>query len=380
MYEMSRDTKTTAHAETEARTGDAADEAEARARDIAEQADLRGRESAERAEARAREAAERADEQARRAGEQAEEGALRAAERAAAAGERALAKTARAQDRAAQAMDRAAAAEARAGEQTARAVERAERAGGRGSRTAADEAASIWLRPEPNSRRPSHTRAEIAAAALAIADAEGFDAVSMRRVAQQLGAGTMTLYHYVRNKDELITLMFDAVMGEVLIPEEELTGGWRHAVERISISSREAFRRHDWALERLGDGRPGPNGMRHFEQSLTAIADLDLPPYEKFELIGLIDDYVFGYSLREAEELVEHERGWSQETLDFFQQQLDSGDYPLIRDFLGADVDVGIKRVIEYVSREGRFERGLERLLDGIEAHVALQGAENSSK
>jgi AcrR family transcriptional regulator len=57
----------------------------------------------------------------------------------------------------------------------------------------------IWLREEPNARRPSHTRAEIAAAALAIADAEGFDAVSMRRVAEKLGAGTMTLYHYVAN-------------------------------------------------------------------------------------------------------------------------------------------------------------------------------------
>ena len=328
MYEMSRDTKTKAHAETEARTRDAADEAEARAREHAE---------------------------------------------------RALEKTARAQDRAAQAMERAAAAEARAAEKTARAIERAERAG-RGSRTAEDEAASIWLRPEPSSRRSSHTRTEIAAAALAIADAEGFDAVSMRRVAQQLGAGTMTLYHYVRNKDELVTLMFDAVMAEVLIPEEELTGGWRRAIERIAIRSREAFGRHGWSLERLGDGRPGPNGMRHFEQSLAAIADLDLPPYEKFELIGLIDDYVFGYSLREAEELTEHERGWAPETLDFFQRQLDSGGFPLIRDFLGPDVDVGIKRVVDYVSRPGRFERGLERLLDGIEAHVAGQGTKNSGK
>jgi AcrR family transcriptional regulator len=337
MYEMSRDTQTKDHAETEARTRDAADEAEGRA--------------------------------------------LENAERAAAAGERALAKTARAQDRAARAMEQAAAAEARAAESTTRAIERSERAGGR---TKDDEAASIWLRPEPSSRRPSHTRTEIAAAALEIADAEGFDAVSMRRVAQQLGAGTMTLYHYVRNKDELITLMFDAVMAEVLIPEEELSGGWRRAIERIAVRSHEAFGRHGWSLERLGDGRPGPNGMRHFEQSLAAIADLDLPPYEKFELIGLIDDYVFGYSLREAEELIEHERGWSRETLDFFQRQLDSGDYPLIRDFLGADVDVGIKRVVEYVSRPGRFERGLERLLDGIEAHVAAErtggGTKNSSK
>lgn len=233
-----------------------------------------------------------------------------------------------------------------------------------------EETSIIWLREEPNSRRPSHTRAEIAAAALEIADAEGFDAVSMRRVAQRLGAGTMTLYHYVRNKDELITLMFDAVMAELLIPEQELSGGWRHAVARIAIGSREAFRRHRWALDRLGDGRPGPNGLRHFEQSLRAVADLDISAAERFEVIGQIDDYVFGFALREAQELEEHERGWPPHLVEFFQSQLDSGDYPLIREFLGADADEGIDRVIAFLNREGRFERGLEKLLDGIEAGI----------
>ena len=81
---------------------------------------------------------------------------------------------------------------------------------GRGS--GEGDPALIWLREEPRGRRASHTRAEIARAAVEIADGEGFDAVSMRRVARQLGAGTMTLYHYVRNKDELITLMADEVM------------------------------------------------------------------------------------------------------------------------------------------------------------------------
>ena len=52
-----------------------------------------------------------------------------------------------------------------------------------------------------------------------IADAEGFDAVSMRRIAAELDAGTMTLYHYVRTKDELLTLVIDAVMGEVVVPD-----------------------------------------------------------------------------------------------------------------------------------------------------------------
>jgi AcrR family transcriptional regulator len=226
----------------------------------------------------------------------------------------------------------------------------------------------IWLREEPSARRPGHSRAEIARAAVEIADAEGFDAVSMRRVAQQLGAGTMTLYHYVSNKDELITLMFDAVMGELLIPERELAGDWRNAIAQIALNSRRAFQRHRWALDRLGDGRPGPNGMRHFEQSLQAVSGLEISPRGRFELISQVDDYVFGYALREAQETAEHERGWPPPVREFFQRELDSGDFPLVRQFLGASAEEGIDRVADLIFREGRFERGLERLLDGLEA------------
>ncbi|MGV1048616.1 MAG: TetR/AcrR family transcriptional regulator, partial [Solirubrobacterales bacterium] len=228
----------------------------------------------------------------------------------------------------------------------------------------------VWLRDEPSSRRPSHTRAEIAAAAVEIADAEGFDAVSMRRVAQKLGAGTMTLYHYVANKDELITLMVDEVMGELLVPERELTGDWRSALTQVATRSRNAFLTHGWTIDRLGDGRPGPNGLRHFEQSLQAVSSLAIDRQLTFELIAQVDDYVFGYALREAQEMEEHERGWPPEVLDFFQREIDTGDYPLIRDFLGSDANAGIERVVELLAREGRFERGLERLLDGIEADL----------
>jgi AcrR family transcriptional regulator len=229
----------------------------------------------------------------------------------------------------------------------------------------------IWFREEPNARRPSHTRAQIAAAAVEIADAEGFEAVSMRRVAQKLGAGTMTLYHYVRNKDELVTLMVNAVMGEVLVPEAELSGDWRTGMEQIAKRTRAAFRRHRWTLDRLGDGHPGPNGMRHFEQSLRAASGAGISAEETFELIGLVDDYVFGFALRDAQERDEHARGWPPEVRDFLQRELDSGDYPLIRRFFGDDADVGSELVAEIVFREGRFERGLARLLDGIEAGLA---------
>jgi AcrR family transcriptional regulator len=230
----------------------------------------------------------------------------------------------------------------------------------------------IWLRQEPSNPRSAHTRSEIAAAALAIADEEGFEAVSMRRVAQRLGAGTMTLYNYVSTKDELITLMADAVMAEALVPEGRLAeGDWRRGLRQIALHTRETFRRHRWALDRLDHSQPVPNGLRTFEQSLRACSGLDLPPAEKFELISLVDDYVFGFALRVAREIEDRRRGWNPEVLRFLQGQLESEELTEFRHFIGGDVVAGFDWAGKLILDEGRFERGLERLLDGIEADLA---------
>jgi AcrR family transcriptional regulator len=281
-----------------------------------------------------------------------------------------------AQGQIARALDRVADAEDRAGEKVARAVERAERAGEKMQQDpgpAVEEAEPmIWFREEPASRRPAHTRADIARAALEIADSQGFDAVSMRRVAERLGAGTMTLYHYVRNKDELIALMSDAVMAEVVVPEGELSDDWRTALTQIATRSHDAFKAHHWVFQKMGDdGVPGPNGMRHFEQSLQAVAGLDLDREQTFEVIGQIDDYVFGYSLREVQEAAEQENGWSPAVVNFFRRELATGDYPLIHEFFGDDFESAFEEAMELMAGDGRFNRGLKRLLDGIEAEFA---------
>ncbi len=336
------------------------------------------------AEAAAKRAAEKAERTALRAQEKAEAAASRAVEKTRRVEERAAEKAGRAEARAAekaeQAEERAGAAAARAtevGERAAaaatRAAERAEEAGAKSGTRAHGEGEGeplIWMREEPSSRRPTLTRAEIARAALEISDTEGFDAVSMRRVAQRLGAGTMTLYHYVRNKDELVTLMSDLAMGEILVPEGELSTDWRAALTQIAHRTRSAFAAHHWIFSLTGDAAPGPNGMRHFEQSLQAIDSLELMPEEVFDLIGQLDDYVFGFALRELQEQEEHLSGWPAEVRDFFQREIDSGDYPRVEAILGDDADAGIARIMDLLSDDGRFDRGLARLLDGIEANL----------
>ena len=90
------------------------------------------------------------------------------------------------------------------------------------------------------------SREKIATAALAIADREGFEALSMRRVAHELNAGTMSLYYYVKTKDDLIAAMDDALMAEALLPS--LPEGWQRAMMAIAKRTHAVFIRHPWAL------------------------------------------------------------------------------------------------------------------------------------
>jgi AcrR family transcriptional regulator len=234
------------------------------------------------------------------------------------------------------------------------------------------------MREEPGARRAGLSREQIGARAVDIADAEGFDAVSMRNVARELDAGTMTLYHYVRNKDELLTLMGDTIMGELLVSDNELSGEWRENLSTVARASRQAFKRHPWIFEAMGQPvGSGPNGLRHFEQSMAAVSELRVPPRDRLELITAVDDYVFGFTLREVlQEMYEAEGDpdMTESGLAFFESELESGEYPNVSRLFRGDIRAGIERLMEAFSGERandrRFERGLKALLDGFEANL----------
>ena len=246
-------------------------------------------------------------------------------------------------------------------------------------REVAQATGPIWGRPEPGARRARFTREEIAEAALAVADAEGFDAVSMRRVASELGAGTMTLYHYVRTKDELVALMDNAIMGEVVIPEGELPADWREALKLVARRSHDAFQRHPWALAAMTDAQIGPNGMRHLEQSVAAVAELDIDLVSTFEIISLVDEYVFGYAMRQREpgpDDPDARERWLAQVSQYVDEQLETGEYPQLAGLMPeGGMAADWERMHESEATEARFERGLERLLDGIELDLERRGA-----
>src|SRR5580693_7154622 len=109
----------------------------------------------------------------------------------------------------------------------------------------------IWAVPQPAERKPRYTREQIAGTALRVADQEGFDAVTMKRIAAELGAATMTVYYYVRNKSDIVALMQDAILADILVPEECLAGGWREGLTAITRRTRDVLMAHPWSLASL---------------------------------------------------------------------------------------------------------------------------------
>jgi AcrR family transcriptional regulator len=225
----------------------------------------------------------------------------------------------------------------------------------------------LWTRPAPGSRKPRFTRDEIARAALRIADAEGFDALSMRRLAAELDAGTMTLYHYVRTKDELLALVNDTVMGELIVPPDEMPTHWRAALTLIAQRSRDSIRRHPWSLDIRDEPNPGPNGARHFDQSMQAVQDLDIPLGDKFELITAVDEYVFGFCFAERANFgaLDAVPG---PVIAYLDTLVRSGDYPAIGAIAAEHTVTGAFDVLRRRAADpDRFGRNLARLLDGFE-------------
>jgi AcrR family transcriptional regulator len=163
-------------------------------------------------------------------------------------------------------------------------------AGPRGAAAPPAPAPSIWLRPaRAQAGRPArHTRAEITAVALEIADREGLDAVSMRRVAAELGTGAASLYRYVETRDELLDLMTDATAAEYDLPAP--AGDWLAGLLALGEQCRSVLRRHPW-LAALSLTRPviGPNGVAVIERFLEILAGHPASVTAKLEAFAVLN-------------------------------------------------------------------------------------------
>ena len=230
--------------------------------------------------------------------------------------------------------------------------------------------------PRASRARPRLDREAIAAAAIAVADRDGLEAVTMRHVAQELGAGTMSLYHYVPTKDALLAAMGDAIMEEFLVPEQEMPADWRGGLRAIARRTRDCFLRHPWMLTgmllaRHGDDGPGDNLLRHADQTLGTLAGLGLSPVLQLRATGAVDDYVMGRILRAQVQPASD--GDGREEAERWAQWLAGDDrFPHLQALAAGDP--GEFSALLADGEDERFEQGLEIVLDGIAALIARDG------
>lgn len=225
---------------------------------------------------------------------------------------------------------------------------------------------TVWDRPEPPARPVPLDRERIVAAAIALADEGGLEAVSLRKVATRLDVGPMRLYGYISTKEELFDLMVDEVYAEIL--PEERPGDWREALRVLACRTRRAALRHEWLADLLG-GRPalGPNALAVSDTTLDALdglAGLDTV----MRAVETVSAYFIGAIRREVANLRAEratglsDRDWQRASGPHVTRMLATGRFPALAKFVhdGTEVDA-----------ETSFTTGLDWVLDAVAAKLA---------
>jgi AcrR family transcriptional regulator len=233
-----------------------------------------------------------------------------------------------------------------------------------------DEPSLVWDRPPPAERRAPLSREAIVSAAIPLADAEGLAALTIRRLAGELDARPMSIYSYARvtSKEELFDLMIDEVCGEMLVAD--LPADWVDALRTIAVRLREVLLRHPWWVELMGHNvLVGPNGTRHREQTLVAMAGLELDPATKLAIIVAVETYVVGQATFALDEqgsahIPGRSLGQWQQALGSYQATLiATGEFPQL-------AAIGPYQPSSPPDQEHYFRLGLDWLLGGIASSV----------
>jgi AcrR family transcriptional regulator len=227
----------------------------------------------------------------------------------------------------------------------------------------------IWARLSGQGRGPVRTldyRA-ITAAAIALADEDGVDAVSMRKIAGRMDHSPMALYRHIGSKDDLTELMYDAVLGEL-----DLTGlpsgNWRPDLAQLAEQVRRLHHAHPW-IARFGH-RPtlGPNARRFLEAGLACVDGLGLDIDAMMDLLSTALQFTRGFVEQEMGEIEAQRRsgldfaGYQRQTGPFISQLLQDGGFPYLKRVILDAEDVPVPDEV--------FGRRLAMVLDGLSARI----------
>jgi AcrR family transcriptional regulator len=221
------------------------------------------------------------------------------------------------------------------------------------------------MRPERSARGPApeHSRAEIASAGVALADAEGLAAVTMRAVASAVGTAPASLYRYVTTRDELLELMADQVSGEFRFDE---LGSGEPVSDLLALAHQALaiYRRHPWLLGiSPTGGLPGPNALAYMDQTLAVLADVDLSGPAKLEIIGLFTGAVRSFAQMEIDErrAGRDTAQWQDSVAAYLVQIVAAGQHPHLAAAVADQPAAG-----DLAPQEPLFDRAMTRILTGL--------------
>lgn len=211
-----------------------------------------------------------------------------------------------------------------------------------------------------SSRRDARARLspeQVAAAALELLDRHGLEWLSMRRLADHLGVGTMTLYGYFRSKDDLLEAVIDAAVADR--EPVELEGPWQEQLRQLMRASRRGLSRHP-SLVKVRADRPvlRPEALRFAESGLTVLRGAGFGRTDAARAFRLLFTYLFGYASFSPEESAEDARRGSRAATAV----LPPDDYPTLRETA--------EQLADAMAGEATFDFGLDRIIDGLEAHL----------
>jgi len=246
-----------------------------------------------------------------------------------------------------------------------------------GSADPARTIALLWGTRQLPQRGPRHalTTEQIVAAAIGIADTDqDLSSLSMRRVAESLDVGTMSLYTYVASRAELVEAMLDSVYGEAVTQLEKIrTSDWRKGLRRVAAANWAMYLRHPWTLQ-VFTGRPplGPNAIAKYDLELRVVDGIGLTDVEMDAAITLVHTHVEGVARRKVEaERAERRSGitdvqWWQAAGPALAEVFDPARFP-VADRVGAAAGQAHQAAYNV---EHEYVFGLDRLIEGVGAMI----------
>jgi AcrR family transcriptional regulator len=211
---------------------------------------------------------------------------------------------------------------------------------------------------QKNATRKPLSRARVLQAAVALGDEAGLEAFSMRGLAQELGVVPMALYKHVANKDELLDGMVDIVFSEIELPSGDLD--WRSAMRRRAISTRQALKRHSWAIGMMESRHPGPANLRNHNAVMGCLRKAGFPFEMAVHTYSVQDAYIYGFALQEKDLAFETPDSAGEAAQRRAETIGALDNYPYL-------VEIATKLAKSGYDNAVEFAWGLDLILDGLE-------------